>query len=280
MNRRQFFGSVVVGMLPFAAGCVGNSGVGDGNETTTAEKTTLLEKTDTEDGTTRKNTSAPPQTTEQSKKYTPLTNHYFSDTIAYEHNQLRLRSLNSAVQPGGTIKFEVTNTGDSSVTLGCKNPWTLQKRVDAQWRDVIWTSTEYYLTCATMLPAGESTTVKVTVSRPTLETQSEEVRLELSPGQYRFVLLSTDPYLAVDFRIRTKITDNSENSSTDTPTSTTMDPSESASSSTSAATSSSTTEKTQSEMCTTTPVTKGTAVYEGTTFPCNNIDRTRETRTQ
>ena len=100
------------------------------------------------------------------------------------------------------IEFQVTNTGRSSITLGCGNPWTIQKSVDGEWWDAVWTSAEGFDSCATPLPAGESTAENVTIPKAALETETEEVRVELSSGQYRLVLLSTDPYLAADFRVR------------------------------------------------------------------------------
>jgi hypothetical protein len=173
MNRRRVLGSVATGMVPFLAGCISSGG---GKES----KPNLGED------------------------YMPLTEYYFSDTVTYDHDELRLRACDSAVQPGGTIKFKITNSGDSAVGLGCHNPWTIQKRVDGQWRDVVWTSADAYLTCATVLPAGKSTIEKVTISRAALAIEGEKVRFELNPGQYRFVLLSTDPYLAADFHVRAK----------------------------------------------------------------------------
>lgn len=174
MNRRQVLGSVATGMIPLLAGCI--SGRGGKSK----RKPNLGED------------------------YIPLTEYYFSDAVTYDHDQLRLRACDSAVQPGGTIKFKITNVGDSAVGLGCHNPWTIQKRVNGQWRDVVWTSSDAYLTCATVLPAGKSTVEKVTISRAALTIQGEKVRFELNPGQYRFVLLSTDPYLATDFHVRAK----------------------------------------------------------------------------
>lgn len=169
MNRRRFLGVAAIMTTPFLAGCLGGAASGDN---------------DGKEG------------------YVPLTDHYFSEAITYNHKQLRLHPRGSAVSSGETIDFRITNTGDSSIVLGCRNPWTIQKSVDGQWRDVVWTSAENYLTCETRLPAGESIVENVTVSKAALETQTEEVRLKLSSGQYRFVLLSTDPYLAADFHIR------------------------------------------------------------------------------
>lgn len=261
MKRRRFLEYAVTGAIPLLTGCVsGEEGVG-GSETTVAQETTLNENPPSQDETTYVGTSTPPRTTSQEQEYIPLTEHYFSNKVVYEHDQLRLHTSDNAVRPEGTIKFRITNTGDSNVSLGCHNPTTIQKQVDGEWRDVVWTSADAFLTCATVLPAGKTTTETVTISRNALETKTEKVRPELKPGQYRFVLLSTDPYLAVDFQVRRVVPDNSDTSST-----------------ASVSTSSRATEENQPGMCTTTPVTRGTAIYEGTTVPCENTKRTAETQ--
>ena len=129
-----------------------------------------------------------------SSNYQPLTSHYGNKPIAYEHDQLRLQVLKETVHLDGAIKFEITNTSESVISLGCHNPWTIQQFVNGQWRDVVWTSAEGFPTCATVLSAGESRVERVTISKAALETQTEEVRLDLAPGRYRFVLLPTDPF--------------------------------------------------------------------------------------
>jgi hypothetical protein len=168
MDRRRFLGTAATVTSPFAAGCV-RGGVGG-----------LI----------------------GGDQYVPLIERHGGKAITYNHEQLRLRLGNSAVSVGGTIEFQVTNTTRSLIYLGCGNPWTIQKSVDGEWRDAIWTSAEGFGSCATPLPAGESTTENATISKAALESETEEVRVELSSGQYRLVLLSTDSYLAADFRIR------------------------------------------------------------------------------
>jgi hypothetical protein len=172
MDRRRFLVSAATVTVPSAAGCIsGVVGGGEGGPTL-------------------------------GEDYVPLTEHYHATTVVYNNEQLRLRAGDSPVPIGGTITFKITNTSPSSIGLGCHNPWTIQQRVDGEWRDVIWTAAEGFLLCVTGLPAGESTSVTVTLSKAALETQSRAVPLELRPGQYRFVLLSQTPYLAVNFRVR------------------------------------------------------------------------------
>lgn len=122
--------------------------------------------------------------------------------IVYDHDDLELRFEAESVHLGDTIAFEVINTGDSKVSLGCHNPWALQRYADGEWRHVTWTGSRYYQMCATELPAGESITERVTFSESSLENQASEVHGELQSGQYRFVLLGSAPFVAVGFPIR------------------------------------------------------------------------------
>ncbi|WP_423745120.1 immunoglobulin-like domain-containing protein (plasmid) [Haladaptatus sp. SPP-AMP-3] len=143
----------------------------------------------------------------RSKNAQPLTEQYeetleFEEPITYEHDQLQLSGPEKPVTLGETIEFTVTNTGTSEVSLGCQNPWTLQQRNDGRWREVIWTTSDAFLLCLTVLKPGDSLTEDVTLRRSALETQSEIVKYDLTPGLYRLVLLETDPYFAVNFRIK------------------------------------------------------------------------------
>ncbi|WP_276302515.1 immunoglobulin-like domain-containing protein [Halorussus lipolyticus] len=121
--------------------------------------------------------------------------------VVTEREDLRLRLRQDTVRLGDTVAFEVTNTGDSTVVLGCRNPWALQRRADGQWRHVAWTEDRYYQLCATELPPGESSVTAVELSETGLETQAGEVRGDLRPGRYQFLLVGTSPSLATEFRV-------------------------------------------------------------------------------
>lgn len=121
--------------------------------------------------------------------------------VVYEHEDLQLRSLRDSVPLGETIEFEVTNTSDSTVVLGCDNAWIIRSHSDGEWQDVTDTPRSYYQLCALELPPGESRVERATLSKDELEEQTGELLDELRPGQYRFVLLETTPRLAVDFTI-------------------------------------------------------------------------------
>jgi hypothetical protein len=135
------------------------------------------------------------------KRSEPLVEHFGGKSIVYKHDRLRLSISSPVIQLGGTFKFTVKNTSDSDITLGCGNPWTLLKFRDDQWNDIIWTSAEGFASCATVLEAGKTRTEQVTLERSALETPTETVQGELTPGKYKLVLLSTDPFLGANFRV-------------------------------------------------------------------------------
>ena len=113
---------------------------------------------------------------------TPQAGYQGEEEVVYEHDYLKLRLSRDTVRIGDTIEFEVTNTGDSKITLGCHNPWAIQKYVDGEWRHVTRTSDRYYQLCATVLGPGRSLVESITVSKSELESQAEEVPMELRSG--------------------------------------------------------------------------------------------------
>lgn len=121
--------------------------------------------------------------------------------VVYEHDDLRLETLRDSVSLGETIRFEVTNTSDSTVVLGCDNAWIVQAYSGGEWRDVTDRPRSHYQMCALELPPGESRVESATMSGERLETQTGNLLEELRPGRYRFVLLESNPRLAADFRI-------------------------------------------------------------------------------
>lgn len=120
--------------------------------------------------------------------------------IVYEREGLELRALQNRVHLGETIGFEITNTSDSSTVLGCHDPWKIQAHTDEQWEDVTGTPSGYYDMCAFELAPGATDTKRIRLSAEELDARTDLVERELHPGQYRFVLLGTSPFLAVDFR--------------------------------------------------------------------------------
>ncbi len=126
---------------------------------------------------------------------------YQGKDIVYERDDLSLRLRQEPISLGDTGEFEVTNTGDSKITLGCNNPWAIQKQSDGDWQHVTWTGDRYYQMCATELSPGDSLVEGITLSKSGLERGSNEHSPELRPGQYRFLLLGSSPYLALEFEL-------------------------------------------------------------------------------
>jgi len=122
--------------------------------------------------------------------------------VAYEHETFELSASRDVVRFGESIDFEVTNTGDSDATLGCNNPWAVEAYADGEWRTVTWTGESYYQMCATLLGPGSSVTESIRISKPRFGTGTDGVEFRETPTRYRFVLLGSDPYLAVDFTVR------------------------------------------------------------------------------
>ena len=121
--------------------------------------------------------------------------------IVYEHDDLSLRLRQEEVHLGDTIEFEVTNTGDSTTTLGCGNPWAIQQYSDGDWQHVTWTASRYHQMCATELSPGDSLVEDVTLSESEFDRGSDEDFAELRSGKHRFLLLGASPFLALDFNI-------------------------------------------------------------------------------
>ena len=124
------------------------------------------------------------------------------ESVAYERDDLRLEMLRGIVRRGETVTFELTNSGESWITLGCGNPWALQKRAAGGWRHVAWTGERYYQLCLSGIEPGETVTEHVPMSKSELDSEFGPVIIELAPGEYRFVLIGLEPYLATDFHLR------------------------------------------------------------------------------
>lgn len=131
-----------------------------------------------------------------------LTALFGGHSITYQHEQVRLALSTDTVQLGESFEYTVTNTSNSTFSLGCESPETIQKYRDDKWRDVVYTSAEGFGGCNTPLEAGSSYTEEVTLSESALETGKKVLKEDLTPGRYRLVLLSTEPYLAAEFRIQ------------------------------------------------------------------------------
>lgn len=123
------------------------------------------------------------------------------EDVVYDHDSLELQLRQESVHLGDTVEIEVKNTGESEVSLGCQNPWALQRHSDGEWRHVTWTGEKYYRLCYTGLTPDSSISEEIPLSRSELTQQVDDVQTELRPGQYRFVLLGTSPFVALDFTV-------------------------------------------------------------------------------
>lgn len=132
---------------------------------------------------------------------------YLDDApVVYEREYLELRAQSYEVRPGETITFEITHTGPPEsdvITLGCGNPWAIQSYEDGEWVHAIWTGGRYANACATGIGPGDTFLEPVPLSAAELNDQPyiSEVEYQFEPGTYRFVVIGTIPYLAVNFQI-------------------------------------------------------------------------------
>lgn len=123
------------------------------------------------------------------------------EKVVYERDDLKLSLRQETVRLGDTIEFEVTNTSDSDVVLGCQNPWAIQKQSENEWQHITWTKGKFYLLCLTGLSPDRSIEERITLTAAGLEKQASEVQGKLTPGTYRFVLIGPSPYLAHEFDV-------------------------------------------------------------------------------
>ena len=132
---------------------------------------------------------------------------YFeAGSIVYEREPLQLRAQTEAVRRGDSITFEGRHTGESeNISLGCNIPWAIQTHEDGTWKHVVWTDQRWYDMCATSIAPGDTLTTTVPLSGTALADNhgiSEgEADVTFTPGKYRFVLVHSNPPLAVNFRV-------------------------------------------------------------------------------
>jgi hypothetical protein len=126
--------------------------------------------------------------------------------IVYEREPLELRAPTDTVRPGESIKFEVNHTGDSEdISLGCHVPWAIQKYEDEEWKHAVWTDERWNQLCATLIAPGETLSQTIPLSGSALAgdhgVSESEADITFAPGKYRFVLVHSNPPLAVNFSV-------------------------------------------------------------------------------
>lgn len=175
MNRRTYLSALTMSMA--SAGCIASVGTDDPTDS---------EEEDMDD------TSQPAYLNEGS--------------TVYEHESLELRAPTDTVRPGESITFEVHHTGNSDdISLGCHIPWAIQKYEDEEWKHAVWTDERWNQMCATSIAPGETRSQMIPLSGSALAddhgVSESEAGVTFAPGKYRFVLVHSNPRLAVNFSV-------------------------------------------------------------------------------
>ena len=132
---------------------------------------------------------------------------YFKgESIVYEREPLQLRAPQDTVHRGDSITFEIHHTGESeNISLGCHIPWAIQSYEDRTWHHVVWTDQRWNQMCATSISPGDTLTITVPLSGTALADNQGinegEADVTFTPGKYRFILVHSNPPLAVNFRV-------------------------------------------------------------------------------
>lgn len=121
--------------------------------------------------------------------------------IVYTRGDLHLRTTNEPIYKNSNARFEIENTGNSEIGLGCGIAWALQKRRNDKWIHVTWTLERLINLCLKEIKPNNTISFTVPMSSQKL-TEMDEVEppeLDLQPGNYRLILVGSEPYLATDF---------------------------------------------------------------------------------
>ncbi|MFC5970555.1 hypothetical protein ACFPYI_04350 [Halomarina salina] len=132
----------------------------------------------------------------------PMSAGYEDNPIVYSNGTLQLTGPDQPVRAGDHVEFTLRNVGDETIESGCGSSWTIQRNDGESWRELIYTTARGGAGCAAPLAPGESRTTRLTLDKAGIEDSIGGTLVEeFTSGQYRFVWLGTDPFLAVRFRI-------------------------------------------------------------------------------
>jgi len=134
------------------------------------------------------------------------------EPIVYEHDAVKIEGITDTVRIGDEIDVRVTNQGESPITLGCNNPWALQRYENGQWRHVAWTGDRYYNLCLTRLPPGETHREPIALTETGLGLQGDDDNTSLTEGRYRLILIGPSPYVAQRFHVEGRSTSEASRS--------------------------------------------------------------------
>ena len=137
---------------------------------------------------------------------TPQAGYQGEQEVVYEREPLQLLTRTDEVHVGDSITFEVRHTGDSeNISLGCNIPWAIQKYEDGKWKHAVWTDQRWHQMCATLIAPGDTLTTTVPLSATELADEQgiseAEADVTFTPGKCRFILVGSNPSLAVNFRV-------------------------------------------------------------------------------
>lgn len=141
-------------------------------------------------------------TSDNSAQSRPASELYGDHPIVYSHDELRTTGPDKPVAAGESIAFTVTNTSDSVISLVGGSSWTIQRETDGSWQELIWTTNDALGGGERELNPGESHIYQFELSRAGIEDKvGGTVRETISTGTYRFVVLGTEPFVAIRFRV-------------------------------------------------------------------------------
>ncbi len=123
------------------------------------------------------------------------------DEIQYEEgNGLRVSSDKEVVKIGQSIKFEVKNISDEEIIVSPGKPYTLLKKTDSGWEEIMETSAKGVLLSMVGISPGNIETVDIIVAKePFSNLENISLNNNFTPGEYRFIYLGRMPFLAIDF---------------------------------------------------------------------------------
>ncbi|WP_049970757.1 immunoglobulin-like domain-containing protein [Haladaptatus cibarius] len=123
------------------------------------------------------------------------------DEILYkEGNGLRISSNKEVVKIGKQIKFEIENVSDEEVIVSPGKPYTLLKKIENDWKEVVETSEKGVFLTMVGIPPGNIDNIEMIIDESQF-SKPETLSMigEFTPGKYRFIYLGHRPFLAIDF---------------------------------------------------------------------------------
>jgi hypothetical protein len=208
-TRREFLGSLFVGITALGAGCVDSPSSG-GNSSATPSKngsrsatspTTPTEAPRTNPSTERTRTTETAEATDDVPVREPPACDGSVHRLSPPIDEVRYGSLggftltasDETVARGETISFWLENATDSERTTGNERKYDVQRRTDGGWRSIHWIPERYgYNAVGVLHPPGTGFTWKFPLAPSGLEQSTRfntpySVCEPIPSGAYRFV---------------------------------------------------------------------------------------------